>query len=80
MQLVKFKASVSDDDLIMHVLNNLLSGYNQLIVTMDYMMNKGELDINNTREMLNLAFSRMNPGGNVEEKALAAKQIGRAHV
>ena len=73
MQLVKFKASVSDDDLIMHVLNNLPSDYNQLIVTMEYMMNKSDLDINNMRETLNLAFSCMNPGGNVEEKALAAK-------
>ena len=54
MQLIKFKASMSDDDLIMHVLNNLPSDYNQLIVTMEYMMNKGELDINNMREMLNL--------------------------
>ena len=73
MQLIKFKAAVSDDDLIMHVLNNLPSDYNQLIVTMEYMLNKNELNINNMREMLNLAFSRMNPGGNVEEKALAAK-------
>jgi gag-polypeptide of LTR copia-type len=65
MQLIKFKASVSDDDLIMYVLNNLPSDYNQLIVTMEYMINKGELDIHNMHEMLNLAFSRMNPGGNV---------------
>ena len=73
MQVIKFKASVSDDDLIMHVLKYFPSDYNQLIVTMEYMMNKDELDINNMREMLNLAFSRMNPGGNVEEKALAVK-------
>ena len=73
MQLIKFKAAVSDDDLITHVINNLPSDYNQLIDTMEYMMNKDELDLNNMREMLNLAFSRMNPGGNVEEKALAAK-------
>jgi hypothetical protein len=75
MQLIKFKAAVSDDDLITHVINNLPSDYNQLIVTMEYMLNKGELDINNMREMLNLAFSRMNPGGNIEEKALAAKHF-----
>jgi gag-polypeptide of LTR copia-type len=73
MQLIKFKAAVSDNDLIVHVLNNLPSDYNQLVVTMEYMLNKNELNINNMREMLNLAFSRMNPGGNVEEKALAAK-------
>ena len=73
MKLIQFKAGVSDDDLMMHVLNNLPSDYNQLIVTMEYMMSKDELDMNNMREMLNLAFSRMNPGGNVEEKALAAK-------
>ena len=45
MQLIKFKAAVSDNDLIMHVLNNLPSDYNQLIVTMEYMLNRNELNI-----------------------------------
>ena len=73
MQLIKFKSAVSDNDLIMHFLNNLTSDYSQLIVTMEYMLNKNELNINNMRQMLNLVFSRMNPGGNVEEKAHATK-------
>ena len=42
MQLNKFMAAVRDDDLITHVLNNLPSDYNQLIVTMEYMLNKNE--------------------------------------
>jgi hypothetical protein len=66
MKLIKFKAGVSDDDLMMHVLNNLPSEYSQLIVTMEYMMNKNELDIDVLREMLNLAYSRMNPSGIAE--------------
>ena len=46
---------------------------------MEYMMSKGEMDLNTMREMLSLAFSRMNPGGNVQEKALAAKHYTKPY-
>jgi hypothetical protein len=58
---------------MMNGLNNLPSEYSQFIVTMEYMMNKNELNIDMLCEMLNLTYSRMSPSGSAEEKALAAK-------